>query len=76
MSAGAEAPILRPPNVKSELIGKDPDAGKDWGPKEEAVEAEIASIADAKHMNLSKILETAEDRGAWRTVVHGVSDTT
>ena len=29
MSAEAEAPILRPPNVKSELIGKDPDAGKD-----------------------------------------------
>ena len=26
-----EAPILQPPNVKSRLIGKDPDAGKDWG---------------------------------------------
>ena len=26
----AEAPILRPPDVKSQLIGKDPDAGKDW----------------------------------------------
>ena len=25
----AEDPILWPPNVKSELIGKDPDAGKD-----------------------------------------------
>ena len=25
----AEAPILWPPNVKSRLIGKDPDAGKD-----------------------------------------------
>ena len=30
----AEAPILWPPNVKSRLIGKDPDAGKDWGQKE------------------------------------------
>ena len=29
----AEAPILWPPNVKSQLIGKDPDAGKDWGQK-------------------------------------------
>ena len=28
--AEAEAPILRPPDVKSWLIGKDPDAGKDW----------------------------------------------
>ena len=26
----AEAPTLCPPNVKSQLIGKDPDAGKDW----------------------------------------------
>ena len=25
----AETPILRPPDVKSWLIGKDPDAGKD-----------------------------------------------
>ena len=25
------APILWPPDVKSWLIGKDPDAGKDWG---------------------------------------------
>ena len=28
--AEAEAPILWPPDVKSRLIGKDPDAGKDW----------------------------------------------
>ena len=27
---GAEAPILWPPDVKSWLIGKDPDAGKEW----------------------------------------------
>ena len=30
----AETPILRPPHVKSWLIGKDPDAGKDWGQEE------------------------------------------
>ena len=29
--AEAETPILRPPHVKSWLIGKDPDAGRDWG---------------------------------------------
>ena len=28
--AEAEAPILCPPDVKSKLIGEDPDAGKDW----------------------------------------------
>ena len=27
----AEAPILWPPDMKSQLIRKDPDAGKDWG---------------------------------------------
>ena len=28
--AEAEAPILWPPDAKNGLIGKDPDAGKDW----------------------------------------------
>ena len=30
----AETPILWPPDVKSWLPGKDPDAGKDWGQEE------------------------------------------
>ena len=30
----AEAPVLWPPDVKSWLIWKDPDAGKDWGREE------------------------------------------
>ena len=30
----AETPILWPPDVKSWLIGKDPDAGRDWGQEE------------------------------------------
>ena len=33
----AEAPILRPPDAKSQLIGKDPDTGKDWGQEEKDV---------------------------------------
>ena len=32
--AEAEAPIFWPPDAKSQLIGTDPDAGKDWGQKE------------------------------------------
>ena len=32
--ADAEALILWPPDVKSWLFGKDPDAGKDWGQEE------------------------------------------
>ena len=30
----AETPILWPPDVKSQLIGKETDAGKDWGQEE------------------------------------------
>ena len=33
----AETPILRPPHVKSWLIGKDPDAGRDWGQEEKGM---------------------------------------
>ena len=32
--AEAKAPILWPPNAKNWLIGKDPDAGKDWRQEE------------------------------------------
>ena len=32
--AEAEAPILWPPDMKSHLLGKDPDAGKDWRQKQ------------------------------------------
>ena len=32
--AKAETPILWPPDEKSWLIGKVPDAGQDWGKKE------------------------------------------
>ena len=35
--AEAEAPILWPPDAKSWLIGKDPDAGKDWGQEEKGM---------------------------------------
>ena len=33
-NAEAETPMLWPPDVKSWLIGKDPDAGRDWGQEE------------------------------------------
>ena len=40
--AKTEAPILWPPDTKSWLVGKDPDAGKDWGQeKKGATEDEI-----------------------------------
>ena len=35
--AKAETTVLWPPDAKSQLIGKDPDAGKDWGQEEKGV---------------------------------------
>ena len=39
--AKAEAPILQPPDVKSQIIGKDPGAGKDLGQEEKGTEDEM-----------------------------------
>ena len=39
--AEAEAPILWPPDTKSWLTGKDPDAGKDWRQEERGWQDEI-----------------------------------
>ena len=39
--AEAEIPILWPPDVKSQLTGKDPDAGKDWGQEKRVTENEM-----------------------------------
>ena len=40
--AEAETRILRSPNAKSQLIEKDPDAGKDWGQQKGVTENEMA----------------------------------
>ena len=37
IDAEAETPILWPLDVKSQLIGRDPDAGKDWGQEEKGM---------------------------------------
>ena len=37
IDAEAEAPILRPPDAKSCLTGKNPDYGKDWGQEEKGM---------------------------------------
>ena len=35
--AEAETPILWSPDVKSRVIGNDPDAGRDWGQEEKGM---------------------------------------
>ena len=38
--AEAEAPVLWPPDAKSCLIGKDSDAGRDWGQEDKGTTAD------------------------------------
>ena len=40
--AEAETPVHQPPHAKSSLIGKDPDAGRDWGQEKGTTEDEMA----------------------------------
>ena len=45
-NAEAETPILWPPHAKSWLIGKDPDAGRDWGQEEKGTTEDEMSLGE------------------------------
>ena len=57
------------------LVGKDPDAGRDWGQEEKGTPED--EMAGWHHRldghELSKLQEFGMDREAWSAVIHGVS---
>ena len=79
--AEAEAPILWPPDVKSRIIGKDPNAGKDWGQEEKGM-TEDEMVGWHHQLNGHKFEQTLGDRDGQGSLAccspwgHKESDTT
>ena len=63
-----------PPDWKSQLIRKDPDAGKDWRQEEKGTtEDEMVGWHHQLNISLSKLWKMVKDREARHAAVHGIT---
>ena len=71
--AEVEAQILWPPDANCWLIGKDPDAGKNWRQEEKGTtEDEIVGWHHQLNGHeFDKLPEMVKDREVWHAAVHG-----